>query len=202
MSFTRPGAEPRDRLHPLVHSVAPVVSGAPQPASPLFAPRGAARQARPIYATNGFNPPRPVLDAMHHGWGGHCPCCGKGALFSTYLDLNEDCPACGEALHPARVGNAAPLIAIPVAVAAACLVGGVLEIIGGMALWAELLLCEGLGLVTALWVLPRAKGMLVGYAWACHLGGFDPLRHLVPDPEGDARAPGPAVVAQVAPPSG
>ncbi|MEW6257230.1 MAG: DUF983 domain-containing protein [Pseudomonadota bacterium] len=150
------------------------------------AARGEGGYPRPIYATNGFNPPRPVPQAMAHGWNGLCPCCGKGGLFQSYLDLNDRCPACGEPFSPARVANATPLVAIPVALGAACLVAGVLEMFGGMRLWAELLLCELIGLTIALWVLPKAKGMLVGYAWACHIGGFDPLRHLVPDPEGHA----------------
>lgn len=177
MSDPTLGAAVRDREMPFVRPT-PAQLAARREA------RSATGYARPVHFTNGFNPPRPVPQAMRHGWGGRCPACGEGELFRAFLDLNDHCPTCSEGLHPARVANATPLMAIPAALAAALLVGGVLELFGGIVLWAEILLCEAIGLGVALWVLPKAKGLLVGYAWACHLGGFDPLRHLLLDPEG------------------
>lgn len=177
MSDPTLGAAFRDRATPFVRPT-------PAQLSAWREARSAFGYAPPVHFTNGFNPPRPVPQAMRHGWSGRCPACGEGDLFGAFLDLHDHCPACSEALYPARVANATPLMAIPAALAAALLVGGALELFGGIALWAEILLCEAIGLAVALWVLPKAKGLLVGYAWACHLGGFDPLRHLLPDPEG------------------
>lgn len=148
---------------------------------------------RPVYATNGFNPPRPVGQAVRHGWAGRCPACGKGRLFHAVLEVTPACSACGEDFRPARVANAVPLLAVPAAVAAALLVAGILEEIGGVPLWLELLLGEGIALAVAGAILRRAKGALVGYAWSHHLGGFDPLRHLLPDPEGFDGAADPPV---------
>lgn len=141
------------------------------------------RAPRPVYADNGFNPPRPVGPALKSGWAGRCPACGGGPILIGYADIADECPACGEALHHGRIGNAIALLVGPVALSLALLVAGVMEEVGGVPLLLELAISETVALGTALAVLPRAKGLLVAYAWSRYVGGFDPLRHLVPDPE-------------------
>lgn len=146
-------------------------------------PGVSARATRPVYADNGFNPPRPVSLALKRGWAGCCPACGGGPIVTGYADLADECPACGEALHHGRIGNAIALIVGPAALSLALLVAGVMEDVGGVPLLLELAISEAVALGTALLLLPRAKGLLVAYAWSRYVGGFDPLRHLVPDPE-------------------
>lgn len=144
------------------------------------------RAPRRIYPTNGFNPPRPIESAARRGWAMRCPACGAGALFGRWMQVAETCTDCGEALGHARVTNAVPVIAIPLALLAGSLVGGILEVLGDLPLVAEIAASELVAVATAFHVLPRAKGLAVGLAWANHVGGFDPLRHLVPDPEAPA----------------
>ena len=152
--------------------------------------RGRARPAlsvRPVYADNGFNPPRPVALALRRGWAGCCPACGGGPVVTGFAELKEACPCCGEALHHGRVGNAIALFVGPVALALALLVAGVMEEVGGVPLLLELAISEAVALATALALLPRAKGLLVAYAWSRHVGGFDPLLEGEPDSQLDPR---------------
>lgn len=150
------------------------------------------RAPRRLYRTNGFNPPRPIEAAARRGWAGCCPACGEGALFGRWMQVAETCASCGEALGHARVTNSVPVLAIPLALLAGSLVGGLLELLGDLPLAAEIAASELVAVATALHVLPRAKGLAIGLAWANHLGGFDPLRHLAPDPEAPA-VPAPPV---------
>lgn len=139
-----------------------------------------------VYFTNGFNPPRPVLPAARRGWGGRCPACGQGHMFQRWMEVRDHCPTCAEELGHARISNAVPVVAVPIAFFAAALLGGVMETVGDVQLLLELAACQVAGFASALFVLPRAKGLLIGLSWAHHVGGFDPLGHLLPDPE---RAP-------------
>ncbi len=152
-------------------------------ARPGVSARQEAYAHRLIYPDNGFNPPRSVSLALKRGWAGCCPACGGGPVVIGLGALKEDCPACGEALHHGRIGNAIALLVGPVALALALLAAGVMEDLGGLPLLLELAISEGIALVAALTLLPRAKGMVMAYAWSRYVGGFDPLRHLVPDPE-------------------
>lgn len=150
----------------------------------------AARRApRRLYHTNGFNPPRPIEAAARRGWSGRCPACGEGALFGRWMQVSETCSHCDEALGHARVTNAVPVLAIPLALLAGSLVGGILELLSDLPLAVELAASELVAVAAAFHVLPRAKGLAVGLAWANHVGGFDPLRHLAPDPEAPAALP-------------
>lgn len=149
----------------------------------------ARRAPRRLYHTNGFNPPRPIEAAARRGWSGRCPACGEGALFGRWMQVSESCAHCGEALGHARVTNAVAVLAIPLALLAGSLVGGILELLSELPLALELAASELVAVAAAFHVLPRAKGLAVGLAWANHVGGFDPLRHLVPDPEAPAALP-------------
>lgn len=153
----------------------------------------ARRAPRRVYHTNGFNPPRPIEAAARRGWSGRCPACGEGALFGRWMQVSQTCSHCNEALGHARVTNAVPVLAIPLALLAGSLVGGILELLSDLPLAVELAASELVAVAAAFHVLPHAKGLAIGLAWANHVGGFDPLRHLVPDPEAPAALPSPAL---------
>lgn len=148
---------------------------------PLPLPHGA---SAPIHHTNGFNPPRPILPAARRGWRGQCPCCGEGRIFHRWMEARDQCPSCGEELHHARISNAVPAVAVPLAFLAAAMLGGVAEMLGEVPLLLEVVTCQLAGIAASLVVLPRAKGLLIALAWAHHVGGFDPQRHLLPDAVG------------------
>ena len=119
-------------------------------------------------------PRRNVWLAMRRGFVGHCPCCGKGAIFHRYLKVVDHCPACGTELFHQRADDAPPYLTI--------LVVG--HIVGAMMLSAETLLPElpilyhalfwpPLTLGLCLVLLPAFKGGLIGYQWALRMHGFE-----------------------------
>ncbi len=127
-----------------------------------------------VYPGNGFNPPRPAMRALVRGYRGLCPSCGKGRLYAAWMKPHAKCPQCNEALHHASPGAAAALFAIPFAMAIVCLYGWLLELVVEPPLWAEVAICEAIGLHLVLAALPRIKGALIALEWACWMGGFDP----------------------------
>lgn len=115
---------------------------------------------------------RQVGQAMKHGFRCRCPKCGAGPLMRGYLKVRDNCAVCGEALHHHRADDGpayltilivghlmAPLIVIaftefrpdPIVLATVFSVG-----------------CVAL----SLWMLPRLKGMIVGFQWAKRMHGF------------------------------
>jgi len=126
------------------------------------------------YPGNSFNPPRPIWTALRRGFRGACPACGIGALFHGYLDRHAYCPHCGEALHLEAPGTLPALIAAPAALAAACLLAALLDILVEPPLWVSILFCEALALIVAFRLAPRANGAALGLAWAVWHGKFDP----------------------------
>lgn len=114
----------------------------------------------------------PLWPAALNGWRGKCPSCGKGPLLRSYLTLREECPVCGEDLSHARADDGPAYLTILV-------VGHIM---------APLLLAfyaafQPEPLVTAsifavgtvalsLYLLPRLKGMIVGFQWAKRMHGF------------------------------
>lgn len=116
--------------------------------------------------------PRPVWPALKRGWRHTCPKCGKGALYKSYLKVNDACPACGEELHHHRADDAPAYFTILIV---AHIVGaGILLMEQNVAppTWVELALWLPLTTLLTLWLLPKIKGALVGYQWANRMHGF------------------------------
>lgn len=130
--------------------------------------------ARPVDAHTGSASPRPVKRAARRGWSGRCPACGEASLFHSWMVVHDQCPPCGAALAHPRICDAVPAVAVPLAFVAAAVLGGVLELLGSVPLVLEIAASEAVAVTTALQVLPRAKGLLVGLSWAHRVGGFDP----------------------------
>lgn len=119
-------------------------------------------------------PKRDVWVAIRRGFAGHCPCCGKGALFYRYLKVNDRCPVCKAELSHQRADDAPPYLTI--------LVVG--HIVGALMLATEttapnlpilyhLLIWPLLTVVLCLLLLPAFKGALIGYQWALRMHGFE-----------------------------
>jgi uncharacterized protein (DUF983 family) len=119
-------------------------------------------------------PKRNVWRATRRGFVGHCPSCGKGAMFRRYLKVNDRCPDCGAELFHQRADDAPPYLTI--------LVVG--HIIGALMISAEYLapnlpilyhalIWPFLTLGLSLALLPAFKGGLIGYQWALRMHGFE-----------------------------
>jgi uncharacterized protein (DUF983 family) len=118
--------------------------------------------------------PRPLGQAFWRGLRGACPACGAGKLFRAYLKVQDQCPACGEALHHHRADDAPPYFTI-------LIVG---HIVVPFTLWLETTHTPPYWVHFALWIplivglclalLPVVKGAVVGWQWATFMHGFDP----------------------------
>lgn len=131
-------------------------------------------------AANGAAPERAPWQAMRRGLAHKCPACGEGALFSSYLKVNDTCPACKEELHHQRADDAPPYITI--FIVGHIIVPGILllEQAYAPATWIHLIIWLPLLLILSLAILPRVKGLFVGLQWALRMHGFD--KNAGPDP--------------------
>ncbi|MCC2095411.1 MAG: DUF983 domain-containing protein [Hyphomicrobiales bacterium] len=117
---------------------------------------------------------RDCYDALKRGWRGRCPHCGEGKLYYKFLKPRDICEACGEELHHHRADDAPPYITIVI-------VGHILGAIMlfaherdlNLSVWTEAIGYPLLGLLVALWALPKIKGALIGYQWALRMHGFE-----------------------------
>lgn len=118
-------------------------------------------------------PARSVWSAMRKGARGSCPCCNKGALYSRYLKIVDECEVCSEALHHHRADDAPPYFTI-------FIVGHIIipamlwvEKLWQPALWIHLSFWIPLALILTLALLPVVKGAVVGLQWALYMHGFE-----------------------------
>ncbi|RFB80669.1 DUF983 domain-containing protein [Methylovirgula sp. 4M-Z18] len=117
---------------------------------------------------------RDVWLAMKRGFLGHCPHCGEGRIFSSYLKVNPTCPHCGEELHHHRADDAPPYITI--FIVGHIVVGLMLaaeQVYDDSPIWLNVLVWPLLSVILSLAILPRVKGALIAYQWALRMHGFD-----------------------------
>lgn len=117
-------------------------------------------------------PERPLRNAMARGWRRRCPNCGTGAMLSSYLKVHDTCTDCAEELHHHRADDGPAYLTI-------LIVGHVLAPLLLVVYTAyrpePLVLASGFILacvVLSLYLLPRLKGMMVGFQWAKRMHGF------------------------------
>jgi uncharacterized protein (DUF983 family) len=101
-----------------------------------------------------------------------CPSCGKGRLFTSYLDIAEGCPSCSEPLHHQRADDAPPYFTIFVVGHIVIPMLLVVEKLWHPELWIHFVVWLPLTLLLTLWLLPVAKGATVGLQWALRMHGF------------------------------
>lgn len=103
----------------------------------------------------------PPLAPTATGMKGKCPRCGKGALFSGYLDVASSCPVCGLDYDFADAGDGATwfvtLIAGTLAVAASLWV----ELTWSPPYWVHALVAVPLAVGLPLLLLRPIKGLLI-----------------------------------------
>lgn len=119
------------------------------------------------------NAERPLWPALARGWRRRCPNCGSGALLDGYLSVAPTCNVCREELHHQRADDGpAYLTILIVGHLMAPLLFTVYEI------WRPeplvLFTIFGVGCVgLSLYLLPRLKGMMIGFQWAREMHGFE-----------------------------
>jgi uncharacterized protein (DUF983 family) len=103
--------------------------------------------------------------AVWRGLRGRCPRCGRGRILKGYIAPVDACVSCGENLAPFRTADFAPylvvfvigLIFTPLTIALSMSTAG-----HGYAIVAIM----AAAVVTALLLLPRAKGVAIALLWA------------------------------------
>lgn len=123
---------------------------------------------------------RSVATAMMRGLRQTCPACGNGALYRQYLKIADTCNSCAQELHHHRADDAPAyftmLILGHIAVAGVLAV----EMTFAPPLWVHALLWGPILLISALLLLPRIKGALVGLQWALRMHGFSAMQESGP----------------------
>ncbi len=111
--------------------------------------------------------------AMQRGLLGRCPHCGRGRMFSAFLKVADQCPACGEALHHHRADDFPAYVVI-------FIVGHIMvplvlsvETHFAPAYWVHMALWPALTVVLTLLLLQPVKGAIVALQWAVGMHGFE-----------------------------
>jgi uncharacterized protein (DUF983 family) len=140
-----------------------------------------------------FLPKRDTGRAVLRGLAGHCPNCGRGAIFHGFTSVNDSCPACHEVLSHQRADDFPPYIVMFITghiVIASMLLT---ERAYHPALWIHMALWLPLVLILSLGLLRPVKGAIIGLQWALYMHGFDPRKGddvAIPDPAGTLRTGG------------
>ncbi|MFA5581134.1 MAG: DUF983 domain-containing protein [Paracoccaceae bacterium] len=115
---------------------------------------------------------RLIRPALLRGWRRRCPSCGSGPLLKGYLKIRDECAVCSENLSAARADDGPAYLTI-------LIVG---HVMAPALMWAfvafrpdplVLTTIFTVGCVAlSLYLLPRLKGMIVGFQWAKRMHGF------------------------------
>lgn len=111
---------------------------------------------------------RPMAVALRRGALGRCPACGNGSLLRGFAAPQQNCAACGESLGQYQAADFAAYFVT-------FLVGAIftpLTVVASMRPHASdtmIWLLLGGAVLTALLMLPRAKGAVIGLLWALNV---------------------------------
>jgi uncharacterized protein (DUF983 family) len=120
-------------------------------------------------------PVRPTRwTAMRRGFVGVCPKCGKGALFQSYLKLNDHCTACGELFSDIRADDI-PAWATILVVGHITIPFFVVAVRNDWPLWIGYGVMIPAVLILTMILLPRFKGMIASLLWSLGMRGGAPV---------------------------
>lgn len=115
---------------------------------------------------------RELKPALLDGWRRRCPSCSAGPMMSGYLTVRDRCAVCGEHLYHHRADDGPAWATI--------LITG--HLMAPLMLWVYTtfrpegwVMAVGFSAtftLLALYLLPRFKGMFVGFQWARRMHGF------------------------------
>ena len=116
---------------------------------------------------------RPMKKALIRGALGHCPACGQGKLFSSYLKVQPKCTQCGEEFFHHRADDGPAYLTVSIM---ANVVIGIMMMIFVMYRPSPMAMILGLSLfsiIGCLVLLPPTKGGFIAFQWARRMHGFD-----------------------------
>lgn len=127
---------------------------------------------------------RALKPAIKRGWKRRCPNCGAGPMMKSYLKVAHSCSVCGEELYHQRADDGPAYLTILVVghMMVPVLHIGFVKLRPDPLIFGALLSIGTVAL--ALYLLPRFKGLMVGFQWAKRMHGFAPKETETPDPAG------------------
>jgi uncharacterized protein (DUF983 family) len=105
------------------------------------------------------------------GFRRRCPSCGHGAIFGSYVKVNERCGGCGLELAAYRSDDAPAYFTIAIVGHLIIPAMLVLEQTSHPASWVHMVIWLPLTLAMTLALLPRIKGTLLGVQWMLKVKG-------------------------------
>ncbi len=115
---------------------------------------------------------RDTRRSLWRGWQRKCPSCGSGPMLRGFLTVRDTCAVCGEALHHHRADDGPAWATILIA---GHLLAPVMLTVFTAFRPEGWLMAVGFSVVftlLSLYLLPRIKGMFVGFQWARRMHGF------------------------------
>lgn len=127
---------------------------------------------------------RETKPAIWRGFRRKCPNCGEGALLHSYLKVNDTCAHCNEELFHHRADDGPAYLTILIV---GHLMAPALHV--AFVTWRpEPLVLFGIFAIgttaLSLYLLPRLKGVVVGYQWARRMHGFGKAPQAKDTPKG------------------
>lgn len=126
--------------------------------------------------------PRSAWQAMRRGFGQHCPNCGEGSIYRAYVKVRDDCPACGEELYHHRADDMPPYVTILLLGHLFIPMVLISEQLWRPETWVHWIVWIPTLVLSALWLLPRIKGAIIGLQWANRMHGFGDEEDLPVEP--------------------
>lgn len=110
--------------------------------------------------------PRLKWLATKRGFKRTCPNCAQAPLFRTYLKSVDRCQSCGEDWGQVRADDGPAWATMLVVGHMIAPLFPFIIFADGLPSWAAIAILCSLALVLSLWLLPRMKGVFIGFIWA------------------------------------
>ncbi|WP_149139706.1 DUF983 domain-containing protein [Gemmobacter caeruleus] len=110
--------------------------------------------------------------AMRNGLRHRCPKCGDGRLFTSYLKVAPACEACGQSFAAQKADDGPAYFTILLMCHIAGFMLHFMIVYTALGPMATALSISVVVLVGSLLLLPRIKGLMIGWQWADRLHGF------------------------------
>jgi len=115
---------------------------------------------------------RSWLRASGRGLRKRCPQCGQGRIFAGYTKTKTTCDSCGLALSGHQADDAPPYVTIMIVGHIAIPLALAVKQVYDPPMWFQFAIWTPVILIATFWLLPIAKGGLIGLQWANRMNGF------------------------------
>jgi len=115
---------------------------------------------------------RSVWRAIRLGWFKHCPNCGTGSIYRSFLKTTDTCQACKLNISGHEADDAPPYFTIMIVGHIIVPLVLLIERAYAPALWFHAIVFSTAAILMTLWTLPRVKGAIIGWQWALRMHGF------------------------------